>query len=58
MSLQSLNEEYQLELVHREKSRPKARSPLGSLRMNNIGGLFRRRYPEANRLEEMLLGFD
>jgi hypothetical protein len=57
MSLQTLNEEFQLELI--ERDRPKTvHASFGKFKLNSIGSLFKREYPDARRLEELLVGFD
>jgi len=57
MSLQALNEDFQLELMQRE--RPKtSHASFTKFKLNSIGSLFKREYPDATRLEELLVGLD
>ena len=58
MSLQSLNQEFQLELIQTKKQKPHAHGAFNKLRLDNFGGLFRRDFPDTRRLEELLVGFD
>jgi len=60
MSLQALNEEFQLELVHEQKPKEgiSLRWALSRLRRNSVGSLFRGTYPDAKRLEELMRGLD
>lgn len=57
MSLQLLNEEYQMELTTRRKASRNTttvRSVFQRIRIENIGGLIRRGYPDARKLESAL----
>jgi len=56
MSLQTLNEDFQLELMQRE--RPKSHASFTKFKLNSIGSLFKREYPDAGRLEQLLVGLD
>jgi len=61
MSLQALNEEFQLELMetnhpHRHKQGG-MKAAMSKLKFDNVGSLFKREYPDTKRLEELLLDF-
>jgi len=59
MSLQALNEDYQLELAQKHASKKPSNGAFGKLRMNHFG-IFRggAEYPDEKRLEELLLSFE
>jgi len=57
MSLQALNEEYQLEIAQRDKKI--SQGAFGRLKGNHFGGIFRSgEYPDTRKLEELLLSFE
>ena len=60
MSLQTLNEDFQLELAHQQKPNEKVslKGAFSRLRTNSVGSLFRGEYPDTKRLEELMRGFE
>jgi hypothetical protein len=61
MSLQLLNEEFQIEL-EAERQAPKMTNPIRGvvqrLRTTSLGSTLRGEYPSSNRLEEILVSYD
>lgn len=58
MSLQALNEDYQLELAQKHASKKPSNGAFGKLRMNHFGIFRGTDYPDEKRLEELLLSFE
>lgn len=66
MSLQMLNEEFQLELAQERRSAVRSvgsgsqsrGSFLQKLSLPSIGSLWKKEYPSTRQLEEMLIGMD
>jgi len=59
MSLQALNEEYQLELMQKSQQRSTRQGPIRALPKFSFGGLFKKAtFPDQCSLEQALCGFD
>ena len=59
MSLQLLNEDVQNELAEKEATRSNPlKGAFQRLRTDKVGTLLKGEYPDAHRLEELLVSFD